>query len=95
MNSNGTKDCSVVIDTNGKGSLDGLIIYWRKVKKNGDLYLNKSAGTFEMVPISHIMPGQYLCPKDYHLNPAEMTCLTNIPVVYCLCDSSICEAKYR
>ncbi len=68
------KDCSWDLGINCQGSLQGLVVYFKKIHEDGSqLMYHSKAGKFELVKMNRLIWGQFLCTRNLHLNPVEVT----------------------
>ncbi len=50
-------------------SVKGFFIYWREKNSGGQIQVHSQAGTFDLVPLSDLIPGQFVVPSNLHLAP--------------------------
>ena len=57
----------------GQDSLQGLIVYFKKLNEDEQIQHHEKAGHFELVKMDRLIWGQYLCTFKLQLNLLEQT----------------------
>lgn len=81
-----TRQCQVALDT---VALEGVIVYWRRLRVDRQLDSATMAGTFTFVRCSDILPDQqFLASMNSPMTLYEITNSCHYPIIYSICNDN-------